>query len=662
MRSLLHQLNSPDDRRQPPPASIPPHTRARRSVSRLAIAAVLLGLLLATSAAGVLTYQRGKTLEASITAHLSSAQVELDAGKANLKAAATNRDPALLTVARSHFRLASNQFEQVSAAERGSALLRVGSAVPGVNFYVRPRAQAVAKVADLGIALSDAATRAADIDEMLLTPGSQGEDEGSAKLVGILQRAGPSLKTISAQLQRAAKDAAGIDLAVLPASQRTAFQSARVSIDKGIAGVNEFVTLLPVLFEILGVNGLRNYLVEQLNPAELRPGGGFIGTYSVMSANQGLLKIVTTGDVKLLDFPRPSTGQPNFVAPPGPLRQLIGNSSWSLEDSNFVPSFPSGAQTGQTFASAKLKYKLDGVLAIDFYAIASLLKLIGPMSVPGENVTLTSENLVAEIIRRDEVDPAHKEFLASIAAPLLTKMATLPANRWPELVAALNDVAINRHLQVFFNDPSAQAEMARIGWSGVINPAASTDFMMEVETNLSASKVNYWLRRDYVIGLTRVGDVLHHQVTIHLVNKIPIGFPGNYTCYVRFYVPAGVTITSSGLRANGSPYVEQLSSLRFQDGWIDMPAPSYATPAPEAQFSLTYDTPWKPKPDGQATIYWQKQSGTQADHLGVTWTEAGKTYSTAGDLSQDRIIRLNANGVFLDQGVAATAHLPSLSL
>ena len=44
-----------------------------------------------------------------------------------------------------------------------------------------------------------------------------------------------------------------------------------------------------MLTEVLGGNGARNYLIEQVNPAELRPGGGFIGTFSVLRADHGAL-------------------------------------------------------------------------------------------------------------------------------------------------------------------------------------------------------------------------------------------------------------------------------------------------------------------------------------------------------------------------------------
>ena len=66
---------------------------------------------------------------------------------------------------------------------------------------------------------------------------------------------------------------------MLPASQQATFVKARGTIATALTGIDEFDRLVPVLTEVLGGNGYRTYLIEQVNPAELRAGGGFIGTY-----------------------------------------------------------------------------------------------------------------------------------------------------------------------------------------------------------------------------------------------------------------------------------------------------------------------------------------------------------------------------------------------
>jgi len=111
---------------------------------------------------------------------------------------------------------------------------------------------------------------------------------------------------------------------------------------------------VPVLTDVLGANGARTYLVEQVKPAELRAGGGSIGTVSLIRAGQGVLKLTRSGDAYELAAGRAAPGQPGYVAPPGPLREFVPNFRWSFVDSNFFPDFPSNAKATEQFAQPRL--------------------------------------------------------------------------------------------------------------------------------------------------------------------------------------------------------------------------------------------------------------------------------------------------------------------
>jgi uncharacterized protein DUF4012 len=152
---------------------------------------------------------------------------------------------------------------------------------------------------------------------------------------------------------------------------------------------------LPAVLDLLGFNGRRIVLVEQVNPAELRAGGGFIGTVSLIHADGGRVALDRSLPVESFDYcdaagclhPRRWPWQPGHVAPPPelagpPLPPYSPLTAWSLEDSGFYPDFASNATTAESFAGRLLKVRLDGVVAIDYYAVASLLDLTGPIDVP----------------------------------------------------------------------------------------------------------------------------------------------------------------------------------------------------------------------------------------------------------------------------------------
>jgi hypothetical protein len=163
-------------------------------------------------------------------------------------------------------------------------------------------------------------------------------------------------------------------------------------------------------------------------------------------------------------------------------------------DSNFYPDFPSNAKAAQRFAQPRLGVTVDAVIAIDYYTVAKLLELTGPMAVPGYGITVNAANFIPQVIDSDLTgDATHKGLLGAAAGPLLERVSNLPADRWPDLIAALNDLALKRHFQAYFNSELVQKEVNKFGWSGTLNVAADADYMMEVESNMGATKANYFL-------------------------------------------------------------------------------------------------------------------------------------------------------------------------
>jgi hypothetical protein len=607
-------------------------------------------------------------LQAELTAHLQTGQTELEAAKVSLSDANSKRDQALIAQATVHFIAAKVQFMVARQIADGSPLLQRLESLPQVGDLAQSRHVAVVGIADMGVAISDAGQELAKLDGQLITPASTSGQQGRT-LLTVLDQTNQSLVIVRADFEVAQKAAERVDVNVLPSGQRNAFLKARGTIASALTAVDEFVRLYPILTEVLGGNGVRTYLVLQVNPAELRPGGGFIGSYSVLAADHGTLRVTRSGDAVDFIGMRSSPGGAGYVLPPGPFREWLPNTSWSFIDSNFFPDFPANAKAAEGFAQPYLP-RIDGVLSIDFYAVAKMLELTGPLTVPGYRITLNATNFIPTVMQYDLAgDPARKAILSAAAGTLMGRVATLPPEQWPALIGAFNDLAASRHLQAYFNNASVEKEIDRIGWSGVLNPAASKDYMVEVESNLGGTKANYFLTRTFTLELTRRGDLLHHRVTIDLKDDMPFDYrPGEYySAYVRLYVSASATNTSNNLRPVRYPNPPAPAGTRMIDGWVPL-FHGYGhsaridplTPSPPV---LEYDTPWRPNGRGENQIYWQKQPGTGADAFTVKWNDgSGHFFTASGDLAKDRVITLSAKGVSLRAGQAAQAQLPSLSL
>jgi hypothetical protein len=619
------------------------------------------------SGAGAFAYtlvkEQAGQLQTRLTVRLQTGQTELETAKVSLKQANANHDVNLIAQAKAHFTLAKGQFIVAGQIADSSQLLRRLETLPAVGDLARSRHTAVDGIAAMGAAISDAGQELADLDGQLIKP-STGDGQGGRTLLTALDQTNSSLVRVRVDLVRAQKAAAQVDVQVLPAGEQGMFVKARDTLGSAYAGLNEFERLMPLLTDVLGGNGTRTFLIEQVNPAELRAGGGFIGTFSVLRAEHGTLKLVTGGNAYDLADPRPHTGEPGYVAQPGPVEEFIPGTSWSFIDSNFFADFPSNARAAVSFAQPRLGTKIDAVISIDYFAVAEMLGLTGPMSVPGFGITVDANNFISQLMQSDLVsDSAHKAILSAMAGPLMDRIATLPPDRWPALIGALNDLAVARHLQAYFIDNTVEREIDRVGWSGAMNPMGTADYMFELESNLGGTKANYFLNRRFTVELTRQGSFLHHKVTVDLINNMPLVYrdhPGAlYRAYMRLYVGTTASSTSNNLRpvryANPAPP----SGTRMLDGWL----PDVRGYGGQGQAVFEYDTPWPIRNTGEDRIYWQKQPGTQNDLVDVTWNEGkGRTYTVSGDLSQDRVITLTPTGVTLTAGRPAEAQLPSLSL
>lgn len=614
---------------------------------------------------------RSKTIavQTNVIAQLQLGQASLVQGKTLLRRAASERKLGLLDDATASFQGARLHFWQAEYDAKTSRLLDLAGLLPIAGDGVRARVNAVAGVSEMGMALADAGSRASDIDRLFVKPSSQAGSSGA--LLGLLRDVQPGFEPLREDFDRAASAARTVDAAVLPESQRTAFLQARATIAKTVAGIDEFEQFSPVLADILGGNGRRTYLVEQVNPSELRSGGGFLGTMSVLDFEAGKMRLRSSGSVTGFESPwRPLAGSSGYVAPPHALNFFYTNKTWWMEDSNFFPDFATNAGWAEFFSKRDQHISPDGVFALDYYAVASLLDVTGPIDLPQYGVTFTSANFVKEVERHDLLqDQVHKDLVTAAVAPLMARIAALPPDRWVALVQNLNKSVTGRHLQAYFNSPAAEAAMRKFGWSGDLNPLRTTDFLMETEDSYGGTKANQFVSRAFDLTLIRKGEMLHHHLVLRVDDRppaitIPFGF--HYHFYARFYVPAAASNLS--LQAGSGNFRTKIPpwdtnpdvppGYQLADGWV------YIDVAPGqmnyAQLIVDYDTPWGAGASGSHTLYMQKQPGTIGGDLTVAWQVNGRTLRGHAKLDQDQVIRLSPDGVRVDPGQAATAALPAL--
>ena len=211
--------------------------------------------------------------------------------------------------------------------------------------------------------------------------------------------------------------------------------------------LEEGIPFLEVAPHLLGYPAAKQYLLLLQNSDEMRPSGGFIGTYGFLTLEAGHITQFMTDDVYNLDRFSPASKRP---LAPKPLTRYLDQSRWYLRDANWSPDFPMSAKQVLRFYDEELIYGgkasghpealppyIDGVIAIMPRAIAPLLGIVGPITVEGQK--FTAENFTDALEYEVEVKfdekgiprTQRKEIVSELGGALIEKLFALPVSSSP---------------------------------------------------------------------------------------------------------------------------------------------------------------------------------------------------------------------------------------
>ena len=137
----------------------------------------------------------------------------------------------------------------------------------------------------------------------------------------------------------------------------------------------------------------KTFMLLFQNNMELRPGGGYIGSFGILKMLDGKVEELQTHDLSNFD------GRvPDGIVPPYPIKEALHVNDWKLRDSNFSPDFPTNAGKADEFYHlGQGQENFAGVVAINSNVLTSFLKVTGPVEVPGYPGIYDSENAVLNL-------------------------------------------------------------------------------------------------------------------------------------------------------------------------------------------------------------------------------------------------------------------------
>lgn len=359
------------------------------------------------------------------------------------------------------------------------------------------------------------------------------------------------LRSAIPQYREALLDLGSVDEKTIPVEYQGSFRDFKLLFASFIDDMNDLVELSYSLDLLFGSEQLKRYLLVFQNNNELRPTGGFMGSFAIVDVQKG----------KVLNFDIPGGGTYDlqgqldvYVKPPLPLQ--LANARWEFQDANWFPDFPASARKIEWFFEHGRGVTVDGVIAINASVLERLLLVLGPVVNEEYDLMITSDNAITNLQQEVEIDYNKKEnqpkkILSDFAGQFLQRMSALSTADAIRLATELNEAIQEKEIQVYFNDQAIENKMASFGWTGEVLPnAENQDYLYLVNANIQGQKSDAVIEQkiEHQAVVQADGTILDTVVINRKHNgKKGENFYGvNNVDYIRVYVPQGSELVEAG--------------------------------------------------------------------------------------------------------------------
>lgn len=433
----------------------------------------------------------------------------------------------------------------------------------------------------------------------------------------------------------------------VPADRRETFVSIRRKLPVIAAALDGFDKNAGLVRELLGENGPRVYLFLFQNNAELRPTGGFIGSYGLLKVDNGHI-----GKLFVDGIFNPDGQLKEDIVPPAPIQKV--SAAWSLHDSNWWPDFPKSAEKAMFFYEKTGGPTVDGIITLTPTVIEDLLRLTGRIDMPEYGVTIDADNF--QQVVQAEVEENYdkslnqpKKILADMAPVMFDRLFSIRSGAGLVSLADMLSRALDqKQILLYSPNDDVEALVDRAGWSGRMLETPR-DYLSVVHTNLNGFKTDAVIEEkiSHVAVVQMDGSVLD---TVRITRKHTGGntpydwFNRVNSDYLRVYVPEGSELVSAsgqtyefpkapleydalGFRRDRDVMIEENATKIDRSGtriseesgktvfgnWV------YVSPGESVTIEYVYRLPFGVSPQGgdpaSYSVLFQKQSGSEGSTL-----------------------------------------------
>ena len=255
---------------------------------------------------------------------------------------------------------------------------------------------------------------------------------------------------------------------------------------------------------ILGVlrsNEERHIAVLFQNTAEIRPGGGFVGSYADIIVQNGQMKSMDVRDIYDPD------GQLDLkIVPPQEIKTM--STDWGARDANWFFDFPSSARAILFFLENSKMYserdvKFDAAVGLNINVFESFLSATGPIELEDYKLAIDNKNFLKEIQREVETGADKragepKRILKTLAPLALEKMNSVSELEREALAKSIFEHVAKKDIMIYAKDNNIQSSLVSSGVAGETLDLPNSfwgSYLAVVNANIAGGKTDVFMEQ-----------------------------------------------------------------------------------------------------------------------------------------------------------------------
>jgi hypothetical protein len=273
------------------------------------------------------------------------------------------------------------------------------------------------------------------------------------------------------------------------------------SLKTQLAGAEKF---LDAFVPWLATSTPHHVLIFLQNPSEIRPAGGFLGSYADVTLANG-----TITDISVYDIADADAAFAQKIVPPKPLQLEV--TRWRPADANWFFDFPTSAsKTIWFFENAQFPCPMslvtcpisyDGTVAVSPKIVSDLLSVTGPLKLPDFPVAFNANNFLVQIqnlVQQGQAQSATypKQVLRDLADAIFQKLASSTNEERQNLLGMSLDWMNKKEVMAYFKDSDFENFLMNYGAAGEVYGLPQKfngDYLAVVDANINGQKSDLYV-------------------------------------------------------------------------------------------------------------------------------------------------------------------------